>query len=203
MRKFVRSVLCLLLVGAVAAPLRAQDIRPLGRSTRAGFWWGVGLGAASAKVKCNSCGSIDNETMGMLDLHLGGTLSDHVTLGVQLTGASKKGAFGNSSDVTANVGDVNVSAYYYPKASGDLWLQGGLSALAYRASVSSNHASAVAGGLTLGAGYDFRFGRNASITPSLRAAFGGKSDLVNQAGTHFPVEWQTAFLELGVSVIWH
>lgn len=203
MRNSVRAILFTLLVAGAVAPLHAQDIREIRHGSRAGFWWGIGLGAASAKVKCNTCGKIDNETMPMLDLHLGGTLSDHVTLGVQLTGASKKGAFGNSSDVTADVGDLNVSAYVYPRAAGNFWLQGGLSGVVYRASVSSNYVRAVAGGVTVGAGYDFRFGRNASVTPSLRGAFGGKSDLVDQNNSHFPVEWQTAFLELGVSVIWH
>jgi hypothetical protein len=154
-------------------------------------------------VKCNACGTIDPETMGMLDLHLGATLSDHVTLGVQLAGGSKKGAFGNSSDVTVDVGDLNVSAYYYPKAEGNLWLQGGVTGVVYHASVSTIKRRAVGGGLTLGAGYDFRFGHKASITPSVRAALGGKSDVIKEDGSHLASEWQTSFLQAGVSVVWH
>lgn len=202
MRVPVRPTLFLFLL-AMASPLRAQDIRPLGGSARHGFWWGVGLGAASATVKCNSCGTIDAETMGMLDLHAGATLSDHVTLGVQLAGGSKKGGFGNSPDVNSAVGDLNVSAYFYPSAAGNLWLQGGVAGVVYRASVASNSARGVGGGLVAGVGYDFPLGRSASITPSLRGAFGGKSDLVDENGNHAAVEWQTSFVELGVSVIWH
>ena len=61
MQLLVRTSLVALLVGAVAAPLVAQDIRPLSTGPeRTGFWWGFGVGGGSAKLDCTGCGDSDN-----------------------------------------------------------------------------------------------------------------------------------------------
>lgn len=203
MRTLVRAILLALLATAAAASLAAQDIRPLASTTRTGFWWGIGLGAARADVACNGCVNVDPETFPMLDIRLGGTLSRKVTLGVQVTGGSKKGAFGDPYNVTHNVGDMNVSAYYYPEADGDFWFQGGLAGVVWQGKSGGTTLHSTAGGITVGAGYDFRFGRNASVTPTLRAVFGGKGNIVDQNGNSANAEFQTTYLELGVSVLWH
>lgn len=204
MRTFIRSTLVALLLGAVTAPLMAQDIRAISSGPeRAGFWWGLGLGLAQADVKCPSCPNVDPESFPMLDIHLGGTLSPRWTLGVQLTGGKKDGAFTNPSTVSSTVGDMNVSAYFYPSASGNLWLQGGVTGAVYEETAGSSKATAVGGGLTLGGGYDFRFGRNTSITPSLRGVFGGKTDVKDENAATLATDFQMNFIQLGVSVIWH
>ena len=201
---FVRSSLVALLVGTVAAPLAAQDIRPLSSGPeRSGFWWGIGLGAAKVKIKCSGCISFNTETFPMLDLHLGGTLSPHVTLGAQLSGGRKRGAFFSPSDSNTYIGDLNVSAYYYPNASGNLWLQGGLATVVWEKKAGSVTYHSVGNGLVLGAGYDLRSGRKVSITPSIRGVIGGKANAKDQDGNLAAVDFQTTYLHFGVSILWH
>jgi len=204
MRTLIRSTLVALLLGAVTAPLMAQDIRAISSGpSRAGFWWGLGLAAAQADAKCDGCPNFDPETFPMLDIRLGATLSPSVLLGLQITGGQKSEAFQTNAGTDVTVGDVNVSAYWYPMSSGNLWLQGGLAGVVWQAKNGSNTIHATSGGLTLGAGYDLRMGGNMSITPSLRGAWGGKGKLVDQDGNSADVNWQTNFLEAGVSIIWH
>src|SRR5437868_4176869 len=96
MRTFVRDTVVALMLSAIAAPVMAQDIHAIsGGPERAGFWWGLGLGAAQADIKCPTCSNVDPETIPMLDIHLGATLSPKWTLGLQVTGGQKDGAFGN------------------------------------------------------------------------------------------------------------
>jgi hypothetical protein len=204
MRTFVRNAVVALLLSAITAPLMAQDIHAISSGPqRAGFWWGLGLGAAQADVKCPACIDVDPETFPMGDLHLGLTMSPKLTLGLQFTGGQKTNGFLDSPDVDENVGDVNISAYFYPSAAGNLWLQGGIGGVLFRGKNGSNTDTYMGAGLVLGAGYDFRFGRNASITPSIRGVFGGKADVKNQDGAVDATDWQTSFIHAGVSVIWH
>lgn len=204
MHTFIRSTLVALLLGAVTAPLMAQDIRAISSGPeRAGFWWGLGLGGGKADVKCDICTNVDPETFPMLHVTLGATLSRSLTLGFQFGGGQKSGAFGSPSSTDVGVGDANVSLYWYPMSEGNLWLQGGLAGVFWQAKDGSNKVSSIGGGLTLGAGYDFRMGRNMSITPSLRGAWGGKAKITDQSGNTADVNWQTNFVEAGVAIVWH
>ena len=92
MRSMARVLSFALLAAVIAAPLAAQDIRRISDSPRSGFWWGLGVGSAHAKLECPSC-NVDPDNFPMADLHLGATLSSKVTLGLQFTGGQKDGAF--------------------------------------------------------------------------------------------------------------
>ena len=197
-----RSLL-LLLVLAGAAPLAAQEIRPLDRPIREGFWWGLGLGVANAKVSCDSCPSVDPELFPMFDVRLGGTVSPHVTVGAQVAGGRKSGAFGDPGSVDHTVGDVNVSAYIYPRAAGDLWIQAGLAAVVWQGDDGSTRLHSTAAGLTLGIGYDIPLGARSSIAPSLRGVFGGKGKVTDGDGNSANLHFETWFVELGAAVVWH
>lgn len=206
MRNVVRSALVALLIGTLTVPLAAQDIRPLSSGPeRSGFWWGIGLGAASVKADCDGCASVDNQTFPMLDIRLGGTLSQSLRIGVEVTGGAKKDAFFQNPNVTENVGNVNVSAYFYPSSQGNFWLQGGLAGVVFRAKEggTSNTAEAVSGGLIVGAGFDLRFGSHTSITPSLRFVGGGGGDMTDQDGSVFNTGWKTSYAQASVAIVWH
>lgn len=203
MRNLVRATLLALIVGGTAAPLAAQDIRALHSSSRSGFWWGLGLDGGRADIKCDACPNVDPETFPMLHVSLGGTLSQSLTLGVQFGGGQKSGAFTSPSSTDVAVGDANVSLYWYPMSTGNLWLQGGLTGVFFQAKDGSAKQSTIGGGLTAGAGYDLRMGRTMSITPSIRGAWGGKGKVKDQDGNTFDVNWQTNFVEAGVALIWH
>lgn len=204
MHKVMRSSLVALLLGVAAAPLAAQDIRPYSAGPeRAGFWWGIGLGAAKADYKCPTCTNVDPDNFPMLDIHLGGTLSPKWTLGFELTGGQKDGAFGNPPAITSTVGDANISAYFYPSAAGNFWLQGGLTGAVYEEKQASNKVTAAGGGVTAGLGYDFRIGRNMSLTPSIRGVWGSKSDVKDQDNNTVATDFQLTTIQAGVSLIWH
>jgi hypothetical protein len=209
MRTFVRNAAVALLLSAIAAPLMAQDIRPMSSGPqRDGFWWGVGLGAAQGTLDCDNtaCDNFDKYTFPMGDIHIGFTPSPSLALGLEFTGGQKSDGFLQlGSSETETIGDVNVSAYFYPKASGNLFLQGGLSAVIWEAKVDPNWDRLVAGGLTLGAGYDFRFGRNTSFTPVLRGVFSASHALTDQDGNDpaSGTKFKLSFIQLGASIIWH
>lgn len=204
MRTFVRSLLFLFLIGAATAPLGAQDIKPLHSALRSGFWWGLGLGAARAKLTCSGCTNPDPEDFPMVDFRAGFTPSERVTIGFQLAGGSKKNAFYQSSNITESVGDFNVSAYVYPSETSNFFMQGGLSGVVYEAQQGSNNVHLAGGGLTVGIGYDIRYGRNGSLTPTIRGVFGGEADLRDQNGNMVGgPRIKTTFIQLGLDMLWH
>jgi hypothetical protein len=208
----VRAAAVALLATTLAAPLAAQDIRAIDPGpSRRGFWIGLGLAASSVDADCNACNSADPQTFGGSHIRLGGTLSPHVRLGADLFGATKKnGIFGDltgsSVDVTETAGHLVASIWYYPQSAGNLWLQFGMGGVVYQADVKSDQKySAVGGGGLLGIGYDFRVGRNGSITPYLN--FVGSSDgkLKDEDGNEITGgdKWKTRYVTLGVDYVFH
>ena len=203
MLRLIRTTLMMVLVATPVSPLSAQEIHPLHPSGRAGFWWGLGFGAALTDVTCDGCPSLDPEIFPMLDIRLGGTLGRSATFGVQVAGGRRSGVFGDPPSVDHTVGDVNASVYYYPRGGRSFWLQGGLSALVWQGSDGSLTLHSTAGGVTLGVGYDVPIGPGRSITPFLRTAVGGKADVVDEDGNRADLKWRTEFLELGAAIVWH
>lgn len=203
MRSLIRIMLTTLLLAVAGMPLAAQEIRPLDHPTRSGFWWGLGLGTANAKVTCDGCPSVDPELFPMVDVRLGGTVSRNVTLGAEIAGGKKSGAFGDPGSVDHTIGDVNVSAYLYPRADGRLWFQTGLGVVVWQGDDGSTKLHSTAAGVTLGAGYDLPIGTGFSLTPSLRGAFGGKGKLVDQDGNSANAHWATWFVALELALVWH
>ena len=208
MRNLVRATLFLLFAAAFAAPLSAQDIRPLGGAARQGFWWGIGLGAAQGNLDCDNsaCDSFKKYTFPMGDFHLGFTPSPKLALGFEFTGGQISNGFLQAgSDEKETIGDANFSAYFYPQAAGNFFLQGGVAAVVWQAKLNSNWDRLVTGGLTAGAGYDFRFGRNASITPVIRGVFSSSHALKDQDGNDPApgTKFKLSFIQGGVSILWH
>src|SRR5881227_2871419 len=116
-------VVILLAVLSVAAPAaRAQYPQ-----RREGFWIGFGLGYGSANVTCDTCIS-GSRTGGVTAfLKLGGTPSRNLLIGGAINGWSH-----SSGGATETMGNVTASLYYYPVASGGLFLTGGLGFSDYR-----------------------------------------------------------------------
>lgn len=203
MRTLHRLALATLAIVAIAGRLAAQEIRPLTPGERAGFWWGLGLGAALTDVTCDGCPETDLEAFPMFDIRLGGTLSRSLTFGVQAAGGRRSGVFGDPGSVDHTVGDLNASLYYYPSAGRELWVQGGLSAVVWQGSDGTLTLHSTAGGVTLGIGYDVPIGPGRSLSPFLRTAVGGKADVVDEDGNRADLKWRTEFLELGAAIVWH
>jgi hypothetical protein len=150
--KFVPLIAgCLAL--ATLTPARATAQNP---HTRSGFWLNFGLGAAS--YGCDGCGS--RESGGAGSLSLGGTLSQHVNLGVGVNVWAKEV---NGLDLVAST--ITAMIRFYPSATGGFYLTGGLGQGREQVSDGGTSLSESGLGLMLGLGIDIRIGRNLSLTP--------------------------------------
>lgn len=153
MKPFKTSLLlCLagaLTIGAVPA---------LGQypQTRKGFWFNGGLGWGS--LGCNGCGTRTGGLSG--GLSLGGTISPTFLLGGGTTGWTK-----SESGTTLTVGTVDLRARFYTSATGGFFITGGVGLGSISAGFGGFTASETGVGVLLGLGYDFRVGRNVSLTP--------------------------------------
>lgn len=212
MRTLVRATLLTLLVVGGFAPLAAQDIRPLSNGpSRHGFWLGLGLAGGQFDADCDNCGPADPASAFGSHVRLGGTLSPKFRLGVDLFGmATSNGQFEDLNgapvgDVTETAGDFTVSAWFYPSAEGNFWIQAGLGGVAYIADVKSDQKyTAVGGGGVLGLGYDFRVGRNGSLTPYLRWAATSNAKLKDEGGNEVGAgTWQTKYVAVGLDYVFH
>jgi hypothetical protein len=161
-----------LLAALLPASLAAQ--RP---QIREGFWIGFGLGQGNLNWKCDSCVAQDHGgPTGFL--RLGGTLSQKVLLGAELNFWSLD--FG-ATEITA--GYTAFTAYWYPSATGGLFLKGGFGGAIYTRQTGTAEATSKGGAIVLGGGYDIRVGRKISITPMLSFWGSNKADLTDNGTT--------------------
>jgi outer membrane protein with beta-barrel domain len=141
---------------AVAAAFAATTAQAQQAPLRQGFWFSGGVGMGSLGTQDGS--SRENGMTG--DISLGGTLSPRWLLGVGSSGWSKSE---NGGRLT--VGTLDARVRFYPSATGGFFLTGGIGAASIRASVGGFSATDNGAGAILGLGYDYRVGRNTSITP--------------------------------------
>ncbi len=148
--RILTSMLALLLVATVS--LEAQ--RP---QTRQGFWFNLGLGWGT--LGCQDCDG--REGGGAAALALGGTLNQKWQLGGGAYAWAKE-----EDGVTLAVSLTAFVAKFYPSATGGFHLLGGLGFASVDLEIDGfGDASESGSGLILGLGYDFRVGRNVSLTP--------------------------------------
>ena len=149
-----RTSLLLCLAGA----LTIGAVPALGQypQTRKGFWFNGGLGWGS--LGCNGCGTRTGGLSG--GLSLGGTISPTFLLGGGTTGWTK-----SESGTTLTVGTVDLRARFYTSATGGFFITGGVGLGSISAGFGGFTASETGVGVLLGLGYDFRVGRNVSLTP--------------------------------------
>lgn len=212
MRNLVRATLFTLLVAGAAASLHAQDIRSRSDGpSRRGFWLGLGLGGGKYDNDCDICApGVAPTSAAAGHLKLGGTLSQHLRLGTDIFSmATSSGQYGKLSGSGASadeaVADVTLSLWYYPRARGNLWLQGGIGGVAYMAHLQGGQReSASSAGGVLALGYDLRMGRNGSVTPYLRWVGSGESNLKDASGADVgPARWRTSYWAFGVDYVFH
>lgn len=154
MNRIVRSAL---LSAACALALNVTPAMAQHPQTRNGFWFSGGLGYGS--LGCDGCDGREGGLSG--GLAFGGTLSDKVLLAVGTTGWSKS-EFGGS----LTVGTLDARLRFYPMVMSGFFLTGGLGLGSVYASIDGFGSETEWGlGAVLGLGYDFRVGRNVSLTP--------------------------------------
>jgi len=169
------GIVTTVLVLAVAAGLSAQHPQ-----VRQGFWIAFGLGYGSADLTCDVC-NFDREGGGVGHIRLGGTLSEKVLLGGDVTAWTKE-----KDGATFTAGNVSMVVLYYPMEAGGLFVKGGAGFSSIMIEVQGQQADGASFGLSGGLGYDVRVGRNISITPLVDFLYVGSQDLQYQSQTVWP-----------------
>jgi len=136
--------------------------------TREGFTASFGLGAGSAGVSCEDCGT-DRETSGALYLRLGGAYRPNLILGGEINGwARTTDDIGGEGTIT--IVTVNALAQWYPQVTSGFFVSGGLGIGSLEVEASFPGLGTLSDkttglGYQVGAGYDLRLGSNFSLTP--------------------------------------
>lgn len=162
-----------------ASTLLSAQSKP---QVREGFWITAGIGGGT--FGCDDCD--DREGGGTAQLALGGTLSPRLQLGASINAWSKE-----VDDVTFTQSGVMALVKFYPSATGGFFVQGGLGIGRLEASSGNITVSEDGTSAILGLGYDWRVGRNFSITPFANAVAGS----FDGNGANFN--------QLGISLTWH
>ena len=179
---------------AVASPVRAQ--KKEAAPYRRGFWISFGVGYGSAAMTCSSCRNDRRLGSSVGTLRLGGTLSDHLLLGGEVDAWNR-----SRSGVTETVGDGSVALYYYPWATGTVFLKTGVGAVVYNATTSPT-VDAEGSGVSLGVGMDLYVGRTFSLTPFIDFVTAVSGNLKIE-GMDTGVRVRPNLLQVGVAVTWH
>lgn len=165
---------------ASSRPAEAQDSGP---RERQGFWIGFGLGPGS--LSCDDCSGSETSYSG--NFRLGGTISRKVLLGFESNAWYKE-----QSGVSLTMANASAVVIFYPSATGGFHLKGGLGVSRLEVEISGLGGGGETGaGALLGIGYDFRAGRNFSLTPFLNG-LGGNFD----GGS-------ANFWQVGLGLSWH
>ncbi len=126
--------------------------------TRRGFWIGFGYGWESLSLSCGGCrGDRFGAASGYFKV--GGTAGAHLLLGGEI---DANGWTKQDTATTWRAANVSFTAYYYPKAAGNLFLKGGVGVATYEEVGADSRAGL---GLIFGIGFDLRARHNVSITP--------------------------------------
>ena len=152
MRHLFAVLMLAMLVAVAATPASAQQPH-----TRQGFWINAGLGFGS--LGCDDCDQREGALSGQFGI--GGTLSQKVIIGLMTNGWTK-----TEDGVTLTVGTAVAGIRFYPSATGGFFLTGGVGLGTLSADIDGFGSDSESGtGVMLGLGWDFRIGRNVSLTP--------------------------------------
>ncbi len=146
-----------------------REVSGHGSSRREGFFAAVGIGGGSESFDANDgLGWSDDKGGAAGYIKVGGTVSQSLLLGAELNGWAARY---QRQGYDRSLGSLMFIAQWYPAAQGDFWLRGGLGWARDNLSIYgttgdiNSHENGTA--LAVGLGYDFRVGRNVSITPTL------------------------------------
>jgi hypothetical protein len=183
---------------AALAPVAWAEPHP---QVRKGFWITFGVGAGSAKLTCDGCES-DRQTSLALQIALGGTVSDRLLIGMEVSGWTKE-ELGSSLDIV----NSQFAVRFYPVRSSGLFLKAGVGLSLAQTSFKDGATIVTSDvgdgfGLVVGAGYDLRVARNVSITPGVGFWYGTHGDLsleLDAPTSH----WKHNVFDFTISVTFH
>lgn len=178
----------------LAVPLHAQG-HP---QTRSGFTISFGFGSGSATFDCNGCDT-HSQNGGTGYLRMGGTVRPDLIVAGELNGWTK-----SQNGATLSISTADALVQWYPDVTGGFYVEGGIGAgsittqYVFGNSTLTQSQSGV--GYQFGAGYDWRVGRNFSLTPYakyLSAQTGSSSYGSSNAKLNAKV------FQLGLGFTWH
>ena len=187
-----RLFIPLLLLSLAPAPSMAQANVQI----RQGFGISFGLGFGSAGLDCDGC-DFDRETGLSGYLRIGGYVRPNLFI------AGETNGWVHSEDgLDEQISFLSAVAQWYPQVATGFYLKGGLGLAVSAAEDAFDELSASGMGLTLGTGYDWRVGRNFSLTPYLNylRAFGAEAEL---NGVGLGENLSTNVLQFGLGFTWH
>lgn len=179
MPTFVRSLLVTLLIGALATPATAQEIRRISNGPeRHGFFLGLGGGAGSARIECDLC-SDETKQGGAGWFTIGGTVSRKLRLAGDFNGWTQ-----DDNGTRTSLGTGTFAALFYPWSEGNFFVKAGVGYS--HTIINDNDAGLEAHGQgfggAFGIGYDLRVGQGLSFTPQV-TVFGGNTGDVKDGST--------------------
>lgn len=147
------TLLLAAVLSAASAPAWAQGHQ--------GFWIGFGLGGGAT-------GGSNSKGGGAAYLRLGGTPSHQLLVGGEALGWGR-----TDNGVTVTQGNATADILFYPSPTRGFFLKTGLGFATATASTTGGNVTVTATdnglGMTLGAGFDVRLGRNIYLTPNFDA----------------------------------
>lgn len=163
---------------APQVPVPATHSAALDPHTRQGAWFSIGLGLGS--LGCDGCDVRLNGLSG--GLSAGSAITDRFMLGVGTTGYSRSI---DGDLLTVGTLDGRIRFYFTKAGGGHLNFGLGVGTLSYAGDTE------VGLGLMLGLGWDFRIGKNVSITPFWNGFAMSNSSVDANVG------------QLGIGFTWH
>ena len=178
----MKAVVCALIIVAAGTTVSAQKKPP--RPHRSGLWGEVASGPGSVRVACSGCTNVVTARGPTSILRIGGTVSDHVLIGVEIFTHLDR-AFGfvpKDTSATAETGTIAAVVLWYPGRHG-LFFKGGVGPAFGQFSLPSSPTTADTSrgggvGLTFGVGWDWSISRKFAITANVSSYVTAVGDIV-------------------------
>ncbi len=191
MRWIHRAALIASVAVLATTPLEAQRV-----ASRAGFWFGGGLGMGSARLSCSICrAGRDGGTSGYL--RVGATVTPQL-----LIGAESLLWYHSEASIDYLLGSVQAVVLLYPSKTNGLYIKTGLGIAQYSAKDSDDDASTQALAGQIGVGYEVLVGRGMSLVPFANFMGTAGADL-RFNDTVSGLSANTSLFQLGVGVTFH
>jgi hypothetical protein len=164
-----------------------------------GIWITGGIGAGLTRVHCEICQG-DRKAGPSVQLGIGLRLNQELALGGEASGWRKK-----EEDITSSAGTLLAVIYWHPVPDKvRYFLKGGIGAVAYKANANEDEDTDPftfnTFGVQLGVGYQFRLGRDFSLSPYFTFMGSLSSDL-EQGDDRVP-DVSLTWIQLGIAIGW-
>jgi hypothetical protein len=170
MRSFVWAGVLVLLAGG--GGLSAQ------RPHRSGLWGELAPGVGYVRLACAGCPDVETASGVTSHFRIGGTVSQHVVMGVEAFSMIDR-PFGTTTEdsTSAESGTFAVIVMWFPGKSG-LFFKGGVGTSYGEFVIAADTSRGNGLGLTFGMGWDFPISRKFAITGNLATYVTGMGDIV-------------------------